>query len=107
MNKSAVYQYAASTRTGQAPIYKPCLKPKVNQDALFVHNEQNYWLFGVCDGHGTNGHFVSEFIKAKLPGKLREAVLKSNASKRLKPEDWMSTALKEAVRQTNMELLAP
>jgi serine/threonine protein phosphatase PrpC len=35
----------------------------VNQDALFVHQEPSYWLFGVCDGHGTNGHFISEFIK--------------------------------------------
>jgi len=61
--KITTYQYATQTRTGQAPIYKPCLKAKVNQDALFVHQEPTYWLFGVCDGHGTNGHFISEFIK--------------------------------------------
>lgn len=25
------------------------------------------FLFGVCDGHGVNGHFVSDFIKEILP----------------------------------------
>ena len=25
------------------------------------------YLFGVCDGHGVNGHYVSEFIKEILP----------------------------------------
>lgn len=24
-------------------------------------------MFGVCDGHGVNGHYVSEFIKEILP----------------------------------------
>jgi serine/threonine protein phosphatase PrpC len=25
----------------------------------------------VCDGHGLNGHHVSNFIREKLPGKLQ------------------------------------
>jgi hypothetical protein len=25
----------------------------------------------VCDGHGLNGHHVSNFIREKLPGKLK------------------------------------
>jgi len=41
-------------------------KPKINQDSFicmprFVMN--NISLFGVCVGHGINGHFVSEFIQ--------------------------------------------
>jgi serine/threonine protein phosphatase PrpC len=25
------------------------------------------WLFGVMDGHGINGHLVSDFVKKQLP----------------------------------------
>jgi serine/threonine protein phosphatase PrpC len=24
-------------------------------------------MFGVCDGHGVNGHLVSDFVKKNLP----------------------------------------
>ena len=27
---------------------------------------ENLWYFGVCDGHGQNGHYVSEYVKNKL-----------------------------------------
>jgi serine/threonine protein phosphatase PrpC len=27
------------------------------------------FLFGVCDGHGVNGHFVSDFIKGEFTNK--------------------------------------
>ncbi len=27
---------------------------------------ENLWLFGVADGHGQNGHLVSEYIKNHL-----------------------------------------
>jgi serine/threonine protein phosphatase PrpC len=29
--------------------------------------KQGKYLFGVCDGHGINGHYVSEFVKEILP----------------------------------------
>lgn len=29
--------------------------------------KQGRYLFGVCDGHGVNGHLVSEFVKEILP----------------------------------------
>ena len=28
---------------------------------------KNWYLFGVCDGHGINGHHVSGYVKANLP----------------------------------------
>jgi serine/threonine protein phosphatase PrpC len=39
---------------------------KTNQDSMviiknFLGNE-DFYLFGVCDGHGEFGHFVSEFV---------------------------------------------
>ena len=43
---------------------------KVNQDNYIVDldfcGKENYF-FGVCDGHGPFGHFVSNFVKLNLP----------------------------------------
>ena len=43
---------------------------KTNQDNFFVVKNfakiENLWYFGVCDGHGQNGHYVSEYVKNKL-----------------------------------------
>lgn len=42
---------------------------KINQDNFFISSSDgiNYKLVGVCDGHGKNGHLVSEFIRDNLP----------------------------------------
>ena len=29
--------------------------------------KKNWYLFGVADGHGINGHHVSGFVKTNLP----------------------------------------
>lgn len=29
-------------------------------------------MFAVCDGHGDDGHCVSNFIKTKLPGNIKK-----------------------------------
>ena len=41
---------------------------KINQDALFKvkFGDINYSYYGVCDGHGPSGHFVSDFIKSNI-----------------------------------------
>ena len=41
---------------------------KINQDIGIVEMKMPFGikLFGVCDGHGLNGHLVSAFIKANL-----------------------------------------
>ena len=70
----------------------------MNQDALFVHQEPSYWVFGVCDGHGTNGHFVSEFIKQRLPARLKETV-KEFSIKHKGSGEWMPNSMREAVRE--------
>jgi serine/threonine protein phosphatase PrpC len=33
-------------------------------------NIKNNWLFGVCDGHGINGHFASDHVKEYLPANI-------------------------------------
>ena len=47
----------------------PHEEKKINQDNLFKtkFEEINISFYGVCDGHGENGHLVSEFIKINLP----------------------------------------
>ncbi len=44
-------------------------QPKVNQDKFFIEklDEYAYTFIGVCDGHGQNGHLVSEFLKEEIP----------------------------------------
>lgn len=43
-------------------------QPKTNQDIAMVDVKLPFGIkfFGVCDGHGVNGHVVSAFIKAHL-----------------------------------------
>lgn len=63
-------KYAYKTRTGFIPA-KPS---KTNQDQYFFvkhfANIKNNWLFGVCDGHGVNGHHASEHVKKHLPSNI-------------------------------------
>lgn len=35
-------------------------------------NETLNHYFGVCDGHGANGHFVSGFLQSHLPNTLKQ-----------------------------------
>ena len=56
---------------------------KTNQDSIINFPQINKltWqhYFGVCDGHGVYGHFVSAFIKEHLPKSLLlQKELKSN-----------------------------
>lgn len=46
---------------------------KTNQDVYialpsFASSKDRYF-FGVCDGHGINGHLVSGYIKQNLPSR--------------------------------------
>ena len=49
---------------------------KTNQDNFFIIKEflgdQEQFFLGVCDGHGTNGHLVSEYISNNLPNYLKD-----------------------------------
>ena len=62
-----VWNYAFKTRTG----FIPQKEDKQNQDQYMIvqdfANIKNNWLFGVCDGHGINGHFASDHVKQYLP----------------------------------------
>ena len=46
----------------------------VNQDVVFINPNflliKNLYFFGICDGHGIQGHYISNFIKDILPAYL-------------------------------------
>ena len=47
---------------------------KINQDNFFIIKEflgdEEQFFLGVCDGHGTHGHLVSEYISKMIPNYL-------------------------------------
>ena len=49
---------------------------KTNQDAYFVKenflNNKEYFYVGVCDGHGEQGHVVSNYVINKLPQYIKD-----------------------------------
>jgi serine/threonine protein phosphatase PrpC len=53
---------------------------KTNQDAYVViknfFNLENNWFFGVFDGHGTDGHIISHYVKKTLPELIMSKFLK-------------------------------
>lgn len=50
--------------------YHPKKPEKSNQDRMLImskfNNAPNQWVFTVLDGHGTDGHKVSQFIRDHL-----------------------------------------
>lgn len=60
--RDIVDQISFKTRTGFIPQMH-----KVNQDSYLILKEfagiPKLWMIGVMDGHGANGHNVSQFVK--------------------------------------------
>jgi len=99
---NVVVDVAWKTRAGKLPG----LSFKPNQDAFITHsnfcNSKSKYLFGVCDGHGTNGQMVSGFIKTNLPKNL-EVVYKA-----ARHNDYahVSDIFKQGMAKTNRQLLS-
>ena len=58
--------------------YKEDRKQKINQDSYFelnhINNFDNFNIFCVLDGHGSNGHLISQYVKKSL----KTDIIKSN-----------------------------
>ena len=58
--------YATQTRTGE----ESGTKKENNQDASIILKNvcdiEDYDIYGIMDGHGSNGHLVSSFVKNKI-----------------------------------------
>jgi serine/threonine protein phosphatase PrpC len=54
--------------TGLGYTCRKGLKPESpNQDSFSVLQVQDHWIYGVYDGHGKDGHDVSNFVKDNMP----------------------------------------
>ena len=52
--------------------------PKINQDSFLSKEDSNNYIFGVFDGHGFEGHLVSQAIKNYLNNNLTSSSFSSN-----------------------------
>lgn len=61
-----MYNYGVKSRKGENKDGST----KYNQDSCFfklgLNNDKNMNVFGVMDGHGSEGHLVSQFIKNNM-----------------------------------------
>ena len=77
--KKKIGSFGYKTKTGIKGIG---LNKKFNQDNYIVCpdfcGKEDFYFFGVCDGHGPFGHFVSNFVKINLPSFLSFFIKKFN-----------------------------
>jgi len=69
----------------------------VNQDVVFLINNflliKNLYLFGVCDGHGFQGHEISSYAKDIIPSYLNYIEIDNYISKKNKSLDSLLSSL--------------
>ena len=81
-----------------------------NQDNYFIYknfmNKKDYIYMSVCDGHGVEGHFVSDFIKETLPHDMSESLQKYNIlTENEKEKEKIYQIIKETFIMTNEKLV--
>ena len=86
-------------------------KPKTNQDNYFNYKfkREGVTFVGVCDGHGENGHYVSEFLINHMPQDLQETYLNSiNDSESFEsiPYDRITQIFEDSFLKTDNDLNA-
>jgi serine/threonine protein phosphatase PrpC len=73
-----VTKFSFATKTG----FLASNPGKVNQDSYITvpHfcGKKFAHFFGVCDGHGQNGHDVSGQLKTRLPSKISSLIIKNS-----------------------------
>ena len=69
----------------------------VNQDVVFLNPNflliKNLFFFGICDGHGIQGHYISSYIKEILPAYINYIEIDNYISKKNKSLDSMLSSL--------------
>ena len=72
-----------------------------NQDNYFIYknfmNNKDYIYMSVCDGHGVEGHFVSDFIKETLPYDMSENLKKMDI---LTENEMMKNKIYQIIKET-------
>ena len=101
-----IVKNASICRVGKNRQYE---SEKINQDSLFKVNYEdlNLYFYGVCDGHGTYGHLVSNFIKTNLPIILYHnlsSIISNIQDNNKYNNDLMYNAIKNSFLQTEHQL---
>ena len=101
--------YASDTRTGE--IENGITKPN-NQDASIILKNVcgicNYDIYGIMDGHGDNGHLVSNFVKNKVNEYFNDKKIykiKNINKKNSHEEVDICHEIYEKLKQDNYELI--
>ena len=79
-------------------------KKKSNQDSIIVSqskNTKNQYFFCICDGHGTEGREISQYMKSTLPRILEESFLPTILS-----EKDIITTIDSSIKTTEDLLLS-
>ena len=81
-----------------------------NQDNYFIYknfmNKKDYIYMSVCDGHGVEGHFVSDFIKETLPYDMSENLQNQNIlTENEKEKEKIHEIIKETFILVNEKLV--
>ncbi len=81
-----------------------------NQDNYFIYknfmDKKDYIYMSVCDGHGVEGHFVSDFIKETLPYDMSENLKKQNIlTENEKEKEKIHDIIKETFILVNEKLV--
>lgn len=101
-DRSIVCKFSATSKAGVLDN-----KTKKNQDAYvcmprFVMN--NSMIFSVFDGHGANGHFVSDFVKEILPENIEYYSIRNKIFLKEHKRDQVQQVLKQAFKKTSIDL---
>ncbi|CAD8150258.1 unnamed protein product [Paramecium pentaurelia] len=80
-------------------------KLKINQDSLAIKqnlcNQNDCHLFGIFDGHGQNGHLVSQFISRQLPKTIENLLMQNYINN----PNLLSQSLSLAFQQVEHDLV--
>ena len=91
-----VKSYAILSQKGNHKIIGTEIED-VNQDEVFLYNNflliKNLYLFGVCDGHGIQGHYISSYVKDIIPSYLNYIEIDNYISKKNKSIDSLLSSL--------------
>ncbi|OMJ84153.1 hypothetical protein SteCoe_14778 [Stentor coeruleus] len=104
-NINAVTRVAFKSRVGSVRA-----RPKVhNQDSFIIKPSlkgiKGHYMFAVCDGHGTYGHDVSQYVRDFFPGFLEECLDKDLSPLTIEKSFYQAvTKLNKGLIETGIEI---
>ena len=98
--------YSTQTRTGET---EKGLTKENNQDASIilknVYGLETFDIYGIMDGHGANGHLVSDFVKNKVKDFFNNKKIYKLNNKSLKESINILDEIYQKLKQNNYDLI--